>query len=264
MAGNRKPMVQRPRRRAIKGEVLVDEATRRRINRTRLRRTLAALGVIAVAAGITGLYFSPFLRVQDVEVAGATTVNPDEIKSLVDADGRSMLTADFSGAEARVEELPQVQSVAIERRWPQTVRVTIVERAPWGAWAVGDASYVIDSEGTVLGAAAAPDGAPVVRALDGAAGLAPGDQVDREVIVFSRRLLEQVPARIQLGLTGLEWSRVAGMAVTTDAGYRVVLGDEDNMDYKLAVWQQVEATVGRDAMSGHVLDLRFGDRPSLQ
>jgi cell division protein FtsQ len=257
-------MVQRPRRRAIKGEILVDEATRRRIGRARMRRTLAGVAVIAIAAGVVGVYFSPLLRVQSVEVTGTATVNPDEVKGLLDADGRSMLTADFAAAESRIEDLPQVQSATIERRWPDTVLVTVVERAPWGAWAVGEATYVIDSEGTVLNAAAAPEGTPVVRAIDGAPGLAPGDQVDSEVITYSRELMEQVPARIQLGVTGLEWSRVAGMAVTTDAGYRVVLGDDDNIDYKLAVWQQVEATVGREAMSGHVLDLRFGDRPSLQ
>jgi hypothetical protein len=44
----------------------------------------------------------------------------------------------------------------------------------------------------------------------------------------------------------------------------VVIGDSQNMDYKLAVWQQIEKELGRETMGGHVLDLRFGDRPSFQ
>ena len=33
---------------------------------------------------------------------------------------------------------------------------------------------------------------------------------------------------------------------------------------KLAVWREIEASLGRANMTGHVLDLRFGDRPSFQ
>jgi hypothetical protein len=56
----------------------------------------------------------------------------------------------------------------------------------------------------------------------------------------------------------------SGLTVQTDAGHRVVIGDSENVEYKLAVWGQIEAELGREAMGGHVLDLRFGDRPSLQ
>ena len=57
---------------------------------------------------------------------------------------------------------------------------------------------------------------------------------------------------------------MSGMTITTDAGYRVVVGDEDDLNYKLSVWAEIDSTIGRQEMSGHVLDLRFGDRPSLQ
>ena len=263
MAGSRKQMVKRPRQRPIKGEVLVDRATRRRINRARLRRTLAALGVITVAAALIGLFFSPLLRVQHVEVTGTAAVSADEISDIVGADGHSMLTLDFSEAETRIGEIPQIQSVQIERAWPQTVKVTVVERAPWGAWAIGDASYVIDSEGIVLAGVAAPEGSPLIRATDSTGILAAGDKVDAGAVALTRALLEQVPARLQLGVASLEWSNASGLAVTTDAGYRVVIGGHEDMDYKFAVWQQIEASVGRESMNGHVLDLRFGDRPAL-
>jgi hypothetical protein len=62
----------------------------------------------------------------------------------------------------------------------------------------------------------------------------------------------------------MEWSTVSGMTIATDAGYRVVVGDEDDLNYKLSVWAEIDSTIGRQEMSGHVLDLRFGDRPSLQ
>ncbi len=67
-----------------------------------------------------------------------------------------------------------------------------------------------------------------------------------------------------MNVAALEYSPQQGLALTTDAGYRVVVGDSQNMDYKLAVWQEIEGRLGRETMAGHVLDLRFGDRPSFQ
>ncbi len=263
MAGSGRQVVKRPRQRAIKGEIIVDSATRRRINRARLRRTIFVLGVIGLGAGLAGLYFSPLLRVQQVEVTGAATVSADDLRDIVGAEGESMLTVDFADAEARIGQMPQVQSVTIERQWPQTVKITVVERAPWATWAIGDAAYVIDSEGIVLGGVAAPDGSPTITATDSTGILAPGDKVDSGAVALTRALLEEVPARLQLSVASLEWSNASGLSLTTDAGYRVVVGGHEDMEYKFAVWQQIEASVGREVMNGHVLDLRFGDRPAL-
>jgi hypothetical protein len=61
-----------------------------------------------------------------------------------------------------------------------------------------------------------------------------------------------------------EYSDDKGLALTSDVGYRVVIGDSQNIEYKLAVWREIEETLGRGSMSGHVLDLRFEGRPAFQ
>jgi len=252
------------RRQAMRGDVLIDDATRRRINRRRMHRALAAMSVLMVVAGIVGLYFSPILRVQRVEVAGTSALNAEEIADMIDAQGESMLISDFSGAEERIAELSLVQSVSIERRWPQTVRISIVERSPWGTWLAGDGIYVIDSEGYILPDVASPPGGPTIRSLNGGEDLQPGDRVDEDAVQLTSAMLEDVPARFQMNVTTVEWSTAKGLTLKTDAGYQVVIGDSQNVDYKLAVWQQIESQLGRESMNGHVLDLRFGDRPSYQ
>jgi cell division protein FtsQ len=244
--------------------VLIDDETRRRIGRRRARRALTIVAMLASVAALVGLYFSPLLRVHEVEVSGAAALNPAEIADLADAEGQSMLSADFAGAEARIRELPLVKDVQIERRWPQTLRVIVTERAPWGVWVSGGQAYVIDEDGVVLPGVTPADGAPVIHVLDGTATWAPGDRVDSDAVRLTRALLEQVPVRLALSVVTVEWSTARGLVLTTDAGYRVVIGDSENMEYKLAVWQQIEADLGREAMNGHVLDLRFGDRPSFQ
>lgn len=258
------PAGRKPAPRPIKGEVLMDEKTARRVRRTRWRRLLTTLAVVSIVGGVIGLYLSPLLRVQHVEVVGPTGVAESEVAALARLDGRSMMRLDLEAAERRLESLPLVASATLERRWPDTVRITITERAPWALWEAAGARYVIDSEGVVLAQDAPLENAPLIRDLSATAQLAPGNHVDRDAVVLAQALLQRVPEALAIAVASLEYSAQQGLAVTTDAGYRVVIGDSQNVDYKLAVWKAIEEELGREAMAGHVLDLRFGDRPSFQ
>lgn len=249
--------------RAVRGEVLLDDRTQRRLSRIRWRRIGASLAFAGAIAGLVALYFSPVLRVQEVEVGGAATVSAADVEARAALDGASLLTANLHAAESRVEELPMVKEATITRAWPQTVRIAIVERTPWAVWQAGSRNYTVDEDGVVL-EAAAPDGAPVISVLGADVRLEPGQSVDQDAVTLARALTEQVPAELALNVATFEWSGDSGLTLTTDAGYRVVLGDSQDMEYKLAVWREIEANLGRESMTGHLLDLRFGDRPSFQ
>ena len=94
--------------------------------------------------------------------------------------------------------------------------------------------------------------------------LVPGDHIDTDALTPTHTLVEQVPVQLGVNITQVDWSNDKGVTVTTDAGYTVVFGDNNNMEYKLAVWHGIETEFGRESMSGHVLDLRYGQRPSYQ
>ncbi len=252
------------RQRAIKGHILLDERAERRLRRLRWRRLGIALVAVAAVIAAAGVYQSSLLRVQEVQVVGTTNVDAGQVAQLADLEGRSMIGLSLQQAQARIQSLPLVKSIQIERHWPQTVRIAVTERAPWGFWRIGDVTYLIDDEGVVLPNVAPPEGAPVINDLGGPARLLPGDRVDVDAVALARSMLERVPQALALTISGLEYTPQAGLSLTTDAGYRVVLGDSQNVDFKLAVWQKVEAELGRDSMGGHVLDLRFEDRPSFQ
>ena len=242
----------------------MDSKTARRVRLVRWRRLMIGIAVVTTVCGSIGLYFSPVLRIQDVEVVGATNVSREEIIGLARLGDQSMLRLDLASAERRVESIPIVQDARLERRWPQTIRIQITERSPWALWEIGDARYVIDTEGVVLPGSAPVENAPVIRDITGVSRLAPGDQVDRDTVIAAQALLERVPERLAIEVTVLEYTPQQGLAVLTTAGYRVVVGDSQNLDYKLAVWQAIEGRLGRETMAGHVLDLRFRDRPSFQ
>jgi len=250
-------------KRPLRGEVMVDEATKRRIARRRRHRLAFVCGMVCFVAALVGLYFSPAVRVNNVNVTGTTALSPADVESIAGIEGESMFTLDFAEAQRHIEALPNVASVSFERHFPQTIEIKITERAPWGVWSVKGTPYVIDVEGVVL-AAPVQEGALTISAVSSVDPLVPGDRVDRDAIQLTQELLNQVPSRLALGIAAVEWSNASGLTVQTDAGYRVVVGDSENVEYKLAVWSQIEAELGREAMGGHVLDLRFSDRPSLQ
>jgi cell division protein FtsQ len=249
--------------RALRGEMLLDDYDRRQLRRRKERRLIGFAFPICLVAAAIGLYLSPILRVQHVDVNGASALNPDDVAALADIHGDSMVSSTFAGAEGRIAALPQVRSVQIRRHWPDTIEITVTERAPWATWSVGATPYTTDETGVVLATTAA-DAGPIIHAPASAAPLQAGDHVDTNALALTRTLIEQVPAQLGVNLTEIDWSTNSGVTVTTDAGYKVVFGDSANMQYKLAVWQGVENEFGRDSMAGHVLDLRFGERPSFQ
>lgn len=250
--------------RAVRGHVLVDDKTRRRLRRIVWRRIGVVLAGVGVVAGLVALYFSPALRVQDVQVSGATFTDPAEVENLSALEGDSMFRLDTESIRRRLALLPMVQDVSVEREWPNTVVINLTERQPWGHWKVGEDIYVIDAEGVVLPGVGMPEGTPLVVDLSNPVRLLPGDRVDHDAVVLAQNLLANVPPRLILSIAGIEYSAEHGLAVTTDAGYRVVVGDSQDIEYKLAVWARIEQEIGRESMAGHVLDLRFRDRPSFQ
>jgi len=252
------------RRRPIQGEVLIDEATAQRLRRRRIKRVAAAVSLAAIVPLLSLLYVSPAARVQNVEVVGAAQTDPAEVRALASLDGDSMLRLDLEGAAQRIRYLPALKSVRIEQRWPQTVRVIVEERLPWAYWQVGDAKYVIDSEGIVLADVPPAEGAPTVTDLTNPVRLVPGDRVDSDAVELTRLLTVRVPEVVATTPVAYEYSDEKGLALTSDVGYRVVIGDSQNIEYKLAVWKEIEETLGRGAMPGHVLDLRFEGRPAFQ
>jgi cell division septal protein FtsQ len=253
------------KRRPIKGHVLPDERAERHRRRLRWRRILVTLAIVGAIAGAFFLYRSPLLRVQEVAVAGTVNIPPERIREVAAIQDDSMFNADFAGARERIAALALIKSVHTKREWPDRVSIEVVERVPWGYWDLAGTTYVVDGEGVVLADITPAEGAPVIKDIGAPTPpLAAGERVDGDAVRLAQALLTSVPEQLAIAIAAFEYRPESGLAVVTEAGYRVVMGDSQNMDYKLAVWRAVEEDIGRGAMKGHVLDLRFGDRPAFQ
>jgi cell division protein FtsQ len=242
----------------------VDEDTARRVNRVRVRRLLLVVAVASILPLATALYLSPVFRVGEVKVVGASQLNPKELRELASLDGDSMLSLDTDGARERIGYLSLVKDVHVERRWPNSVHIVVEERRLWGFWQVGEQKYTVDTDGIVLADIPPPEGAYTITDLTNPVRLVPGDHVDQDAVALAQLLVTRTPEVLSWKPAGFEYSADKGLVLISDTGYRVVVGDSQNIEYKLAVWKKIEEKLGRAAMSGHVLDLRFENRPAFQ
>ncbi len=131
---------------------------------------IAALGVAGVAVLMTGIVVwhsgwpqrtvrsiydtaldftaQAGFRVNDVTVSGRDRTETNAILAALGA-GRDVpiMGIDLGDAKARLEEIPTVQSAIIERRLPDTLRVTLSERRPVALWQHDNAFMLVDKDG---------------------------------------------------------------------------------------------------------------------
>jgi cell division protein FtsQ len=90
-------------------------------------------------------------RVADIRVEGRTTTDRETILDALNArPGTPILTVDPAHARHQLESLPWVRSAVIERRFPDTIYVRLVEREPMALWQHGGRLDLIDRTGAVI------------------------------------------------------------------------------------------------------------------
>jgi cell division protein FtsQ len=100
--------------------------------RSRGRVWLVLLLLLALFAGAGWLVgFSPVLAAERVEVRGADRIARSSLLQAAAVPlGVPLPRQDLAAIAGRVSSLPQIESAEVSRRWPNTIRVAVVERHP--------------------------------------------------------------------------------------------------------------------------------------
>ena len=125
---------------------------RREVRRRRwLKWLVAALVVLAVAAGVYVVAFSPVLAVSRVTISGTDVATEEDVaQAAAVAPGTPLVRVDVAGAADRVAGLPPVAEVSITRQWPDEVRIDVTERKPRLAIESGTGFLIADAAGVVF------------------------------------------------------------------------------------------------------------------
>ncbi|MGI5292403.1 cell division protein FtsQ/DivIB [Nonomuraea polychroma] len=110
---------------------------------------LLTAGVVGTAAWL--VFFSPVLGVRSIEIVGNLTVPSERIKQQAGvADLHPLATVDLAGVQSRVLGIRQLASAKVDRVWPGTLKIEVVEREPLAAIAAGGKFAVVDKQGVVI------------------------------------------------------------------------------------------------------------------
>lgn len=203
----------------------------------------AALGVFYVKDRF--FLENPHYNLRDLEVKSDGTL-PQEVivKTAGLQPGVNLFKLDLADAARRLEALPQVESVRLQRSFPSTVTIQIVERKPV-AWIVAEANdqsreqliqaadtFLTDQRGVLLHLRRQlPEYAflPIIRGCP-AKDLTPGQTVGAEEV---RAALELIRAHrnslmgARFGLQEVDVSKRFGLLATDRTGLQVLFGLDD-------------------------------------
>lgn len=190
------------------------------------------------------------LRVADVRVEGRATTDRETILEALNArPGTPILAVDPMRAKRQLESLPWVRSAAIERRFPDTIYVRLVERQPMALWQHGGKLDLIDRTGAVIPVARLDRFAklPMVVGEDAAAHAA----TLLAMLATEPDLAARVTAAIDVG--GRRWN------LRLDNVIDVLLPADDPAEAwaDLAHLQRTSAILQRDVQA---IDMRLPDR----
>ena len=239
-----------PRIRARRVEVRRTEVRRRR------RVFLSSLALVGVLGGGFGLTRSALFDVDSIKIAGRERAPRDDVLEAAGLADRTQLTDVEPGhIEARLERLPWVRSAQVERRWPGTIAISLVEHRPVAIAPTGDAWAEIDAEGDVLAINDSPD--PTLPILDGVEAVGVGERVGA---VGAVRVASLLPAALRPLVSSVRAEGDSVELLLQPRG-RAVLGAPVDLGEKLTAIQTVLATVEPGSVS--VLDVRVPAAPVL-
>jgi len=238
------------------------QAVSRERGRRRLRILVTLLAVVAFVGAVFGLLQSPLLDVDRVDVTGAKETSVSAVLHVTGLSerGHAMIAVDRFALARRVERLPWVAKAEVTRKWPNVVRVAIVERTAIGAIAVPGGVALLDATGRVLATASAPPaGVVAVQAGDAIPG--PGSTVPAPVqaaLAILHALSANLAGQVQV------IHRVDGDPPTYEMGLAgnvvIRLGESDHIPEKLAA---AEAVLAQAHNPGTTIDVRIPQSPTV-
>jgi hypothetical protein len=158
--------------------------------------------MLAAVAGIYGAATSDAFAISHTEFAGATWTPASELEhALAIPPGQNLFAVNTADLARRAEAIPAVRSAEVEVALPDTLRVTLNERAALLAWQVGARRFLVDGTGLLFAelpdASSSDAGLPLVDdRRPESTSLRVGDSLDAVSLDAALRIGSLTPADV--------------------------------------------------------------------
>ena len=184
----------------------------------------ALISVVVVGLGLL-LYFTPIMSARNIVVVGLGAVTQDEVTAAAAVSpGTPLLQVNTDAVAERVAAIRRVASVRVQRQYPSTLRVTVVERVPVVVKDYPDGAHLFDKDGVDFAAAPPPPGVPYLETDNPG----PSDPPTKAALQVMTALRPEVAAQVGR----IAAPSVAAITLTLIDGRTVVWGTTDRTEEK--------------------------------
>lgn len=208
------------------------------------------LVVLFVGLGLL-LYFTPIMAARNVVITGVGAVTQDEvIAAAAVKQGTPLLQVNTDDVAERVATIRRVASARVQREYPSTLRITIVERVPVVVKDFPDGPHLFDRDGVDFATAPPPPNLPYLE-VDNPGPSDPSTEAALEVMTALRPEVAGQVARVSA-------PSVASITLTLVDGREVVWGTTDRTEEKA---QKLAALL---TQPGQTYDVSSPDLPTVK
>lgn len=184
----------------------------------------ALLSVVVVGLGLL-LYFTPIMSARNIVVTGLGAVSQEEVvTSAAVQSGTPLLQVDTDAVAERVAAIRRVASARVQRQYPSTLRITVIERVPVVVKDFPDGPHMFDRDGVDFATSPPPPGVPFLDAENPG----PSDPATKAALTVMTSLRPEVAGQV----ARISAPSVAAITLTLTDGRVVVWGTTDRTEEK--------------------------------
>lgn len=184
----------------------------------------ALLSVVVVGLGLL-LYFTPVMSVRNTVVTGLGAVTQEEIVAAAAvAPGTPLLQVNTDNVAERVAGIRRVASARVQRQYPSTLRITVVERVPVVVKDYPDGPHLFDRDGVDFAIGPPPPGVPYLDTEHPG----PNDEPTKAALQVMTSLRPEVAVQV----ARIAAPSVAAITLQLVDGREVVWGTTDRTEEK--------------------------------
>lgn len=184
----------------------------------------ALISVIVVGLGLL-LYFTPVMAVRNTVVTGVGAVTQEEIVAAAAvAPGTPLLQVNTDSVAERVAAIRRIASARVQRQYPSTLRITVVERVPVVVKDYPDGPHLFDRDGVDFAVGVPPPGVPYIDTDNPG----PNDEPTKAALQVMTSLRPEVAEQV----ARIAAPSVAAITLQLSDGRQVVWGTTDRTEEK--------------------------------
>ena len=242
----------RDAKRRVQGKATEDAKPvgRRAVRGLKLVVWTVLLVVLFVGLGLL-LYFTPIMAARNVVITGVGAVTQEEIIAAAAVkQGTPLLQVNTDDVAERVATIRRVATARVQREYPSTLRITVVERVPVAVKDFPDGPHLFDRDGVDFATGPPP---PNLAYLE-VDNPGPSDPPTKAALAVMTALRPEVAGQV----ARVSAPSVASITLTLVDGREVVWGTTDRTEEKA---QKLAALL---TQPGHTYDVSSPDLPTVK